>query len=302
MHNACFKYACIMLLLALLVGSASPALASAPAQGSTTVVIQVLAPLVEIFEGDTISLPYFLLEKPTYQRLLLAPLVPSEVQISAVLSSATATATGTSGTITYHAVKAGQETLTLSVSNYFGTATTQIDLKVKARPNYDLSFVMISEDSNDAGGAFKAMFSGEGTFANVPDQRIEGKGTADVWFALWITHEILVCSMNPVIKGHGPFTIGPALNQIPPVVELLPPPGYIPPFMIDLNFEPIALNASTMNCAGMGGITASFPMPATTGDPNEYNLKALTFPGEGGIVEVTGPKTRGYVMVTRMEP
>lgn len=301
MHNACFKYACILLLLALLAGPASPALASTPAQGSEKVSISVLAPLVEIFEGDTISLPYSLLDKATYQPLLLAPLVPSEAQVSAVLGSATVTATGFSGTITYHAAKAGQETITLSVSNYFGTATTEFDLKVKPRPNYDLSFMLISEDSNDTGGAFKAVFSGEGTFANVPDQRIEGKGSADVWFALWITHEILVCRMEPVIQGHGPFTIGPTLNQNP-VVALLPPPGYIPPFMIDLTFEPVALNGSTMNCAGMGGITASFPMPATTGDPNEHNLKALTFPGEGGIVQVTGPKTRGYVMVTRMEP
>ncbi|HQN43315.1 MAG TPA: hypothetical protein PLA25_04215, partial [Anaerolineaceae bacterium] len=58
--------------------------------------------------------------------------------------------------------------------------------------------------------------------------------------------------------------------------------------------------ASTMSCVGLGGITASFPWPATQSNANDQDLfKSLFFPGEGGMLTITAEKTWGYIWTER---
>ena len=288
--------ALLLVLLASLPGKAGAPVRST-AQNDEGLSVFVLAPLVEIYEGDTISLPY-IVDKPQDGKLLLAPLTPGTATVSAQIGSASITPDGLGGTIVYKAQKQGEESLSITVSNYFGSASGSFDFTVKPRPNYSLDFFIVSEGQDEAGGGFRAIFSGEGQFANVPDAPIEGKGSADTWFALWVTNDVFVCNMNPIVQGTSAFTI----TGYPGLSPLLPPPGFLEPFTLDLQFEPVSLNASTLSCQGMGEMSLTYPWPASQGNPNEYPMKGLEFPGEGGVIEITANKSHGYIATTRMEP
>jgi hypothetical protein len=297
------KFACLALLLVFALGlfpGPTRAAASSALIQDHQMTIFFLAPLVEIYEGDTISIPYMIEDLSNNGGITLAPLTPGQAIASAQLGSVSVTPDGLFGTVVYNANKAGEDVITLTASNYFGSVTATYELKVKPRPNYDLSFLIISEDKNDSGGAFRAVFSGEGQFANVDDHPIQGDGSSDIWFALWVNHEAIQCRMNPPITGHSPFKILPSDTPYP-LASLVPPPGYIPPFTIDLQFEQMSLNSSVLTCFGLGDYTFTFDWPASQGNPDDHVLKGLTFPGEGGIVQITAQRTRGYVLVTRMD-
>jgi hypothetical protein len=305
MNKAASSYlsiTCLALLLALMASSlpvpARAAAGSALADESHMAIL-FLAPLVDIYEGDTLTLPYMIEDLASNGGITLAPLTPGDAFASAMLGNASIAPSGLSGSLTYTAVKAGQETVNVTVTNYFGTLQASVSFEVKPKPNYDLKFFVISEDENESGGAFRAMFTGKGKFANVDDLPLQGQGTSDLWFALWVTNDVVVCRMNPSVRGSSPFTILPGPTN--PIVPLIKPPGYIPGFSLDLKFESMSLNASTLTCNGLGGFTMTYPWPASQGNPDGHNLKGLSFPGEGGVVSISGNKTNGFVIVTRIE-
>ena len=175
------------------IDSGSSTAAGSPAlmQQDRVMVVMMLAPLVELYEGDTISLPYFVQDISPNATLTLVPLTPGTASVTASLGLASVTANGLRGTLNYTAQKAGEDVLTVTVSNYFGTATGTTTLTVKPRPNYNLDYLVVSQAEDAAGGFFMALFNGKGAFANVPDHPIEGKGSADYWFSLGVDSEVV---------------------------------------------------------------------------------------------------------------
>ena len=284
----------LAILAALLLAAiAHPAAKAAPAAESGPMYLVILAPLVNVYEGDTLSLGYMIDDPKPNGGITLAPLTPGDATATANLGTASVTPEGMTGSLTYTAEKAGQETITVTASNYFGSVTGELSLEVKPRPNYNLDFVLVSEHQDEAGGAFLAIFTGTGEFANVKDAPLTGQGTAQIWFSLWAQTEAFNCSLNPPVQGATGFEIsgvsGGALV-----------PGSVEPFILDLNFQPMSTNASTMSCVGLGGITASFPWPATQSNANDqYLFKSLFFPGEGGMLTITAEKTWGYIWTER---
>lgn len=299
-HHILLPRLFLLAALTLLVGlPAQPAQAASEAQEQSTMAVYVLAPLVDIYEGDTITLPYWVEDLAAYGGITLAPLTPSTATVSASLGAATVTAGGLDGAITYTAQQPGQEELVLSVSNYFGTLTSSIPLEIKPRPNYDLEFFAVSQDQDEAGGFFLALFTGEGQFANQPNSPIEGQGSSELWFSLGVSNEVVACLMDPPIKGSADFTIN---GTEQPIVPLIQYPGFQESFFLDLVFAPMPLNGTTIECEGLGGIGLNFSLPATTADGNEHNLKNLHFYKDGGVVSLKRPKTSVVIAVTRKEP
>lgn len=285
----------ILCLGVLLFGLPPAASAADSMQGKYNMMVVIVHPLVQIYEGDTVTLPYIVHDLKPAGGITLAPLTPGEASATASLGTVTAAPDGLSGTITYTAQKAGQESIVLTVSNYFGSVTGSIELEIKPRPNYDLDFVVVSHDTNDTGGGFMVVFSGEGEFAYDNDTPPTGQGNSDAWFSLWVDNEVFSCTMTPTVQGTSSFQITDADVPIAP----LTPEGHIKPFWLDLNFQPMTMNASSIVCSGLGGIGMNVPWPASTGDPNEYKLQDLFFPGEGGVKTITAEKTWGYVWVER---
>ncbi|NLG99628.1 MAG: hypothetical protein GX491_19915 [Chloroflexi bacterium] len=298
-----FKAFSLLLVLALAAVPAQPAGAEGLSQqgSSHNMAVFFIAPLVDIYEGDTITLPYFLEDLSKNGGITLAPLTPGAASVSAQLGTATAAPegiTGLSGTILYTANKAGQESITLTVSNYFGTATGTFEFTVKPRPNYDLEIFAISEGQSEGGGGFRTIFTGKGEFANVPETAIQGQGSSEAWFTLWVSNEVIQCKVEPPIQGTAAFRIS---GGMPAVIPLIRPPGFIDPFTLNLDFDPMPMNGSSVVCAGLGGFGANFPIPATTADPNEFNLREMEFAGEGGVFPIKAEKTWGFVYVTRKD-
>lgn len=299
-HHRLLPRLFLLAALTLLVGlPAQPAQAASEAQEQSTMAVYVLAPLVDIYEGDTITLPYWVEDLAAYGGITLAPLTPSTATVSASLGAATVTAGGLDGTITYTAEQSGREELVLTVSNYFGTLTGSIPLEIKPRPNYDLEFFAVSQDQDAAGGFFLALFTGEGQFAHQPGSPIEGRGRSELWFSLGVNNEVVGCRMDPPIQGTADFTINATENPIVPLVQY---PGFQESFFLDLVFAPMPLNATTVVCEGLGGIGLNIPLPATTTDGNELNLTNLHFYKDGGVITLTRPKTSVIISVTRKEP
>lgn len=259
-------------------------------------VVMMLAPLVDLYEGDTLSLPYEVADMSPNAGITLAPLTPGTATATAALGQVSIAPDGMSGTITYTALKAGEDLVTVTVSNYFGTATGTTTLKIKPRPNYDLDIFVVSQDEDEAGGFFMALFNAQGSFANVPDHPIEGSGSSDFWFSLGVSSEVIGCLMTPPITGVSSFTIS---GQELPLVPLVPTPGFLPFFSLDLDFQPMPLNGTTISCKGLGDISMNFPWPGSTANPNDYPLQGLSFPGEGGSVQIKAAKTWGLATVTR---
>ncbi len=288
----------LTLFLAVLLFGLPPAqvAASDAPQTDNNMAVIIIHPLVQVYEGDTLTLPYMVHDLKPAGGITLAPLTPGTATVSASQGSATVAPDGLYGNITYTAQKAGQESIVLTVSNYFGSATGSIELEIKPRPNYDLDFSIISHDTNESGGGFMLVFSGEGEFAYDNDTPPTGQGNSDAWFALWVDNEVLACQLIPTMQGTSSFEITESASPLAPLqIE-----GHsIKAFLIDLNFQPMTMNSSSIVCSGLGGISVNMPFPGSTGDPNEYNLKALYFPGEGGVVPVKANKTWGYVWVER---
>lgn len=286
----------ILCLAALLLGLPTAASAADDVQSKYNMMVVIVHPLVQIYEGDTVTLPYIVHDLKPAGGITLAPLTPGEAAATASLGTVTAAPDGLNGTITYTAQKAGQESIVLTVSNYFGTATGSIDLEIKPRPNYDLDFVAVSHDTNDSGGGFMVVFSGEGEFAFDEDTPPTGQGNSDAWFALWVENEAFACQLSPTVQGKSSFQITETSSPLAPLqIE----GRSLKPFIIDLVFQPMAMNASNIACSGLGGISMNVPWPAYTANPDEYNLKAMYFPGEGGVVPIKAEKTWGYVWVER---
>lgn len=288
----------LLLCLAVLLLGFPPAQAAASDAPQTTynMAVIIVHPLVQVYEGDTLTLPYMVHDLKPVGGITLAPLTPGTATVSASLGTATVAPDGLYGTITYNAQKAGKESIVLTVSNYFGSATGSIDLEIKPRPNYDLDFVAISHDTNDSGGGFMVVFSGEGEFAFDEDTPPTGQGNSDAWFALWVDTEAFTCLLSPTVQGTSSFQI---IETTSPLAPLQIEGRSLKPFLIDLVFEPMAMNASNIACSGLGGISMNVPWPAYTANPDEYSLKAMYFPGEGGVVPIKAEKTWGYVWVER---
>ena len=296
------RFAILTLALGLSLGSpGAPANAKDPAPDQLNLLL--FTPLVKIYEGDTVSITFAVEDTTPQSAIPLAPLTPLDATIQATLGSASVQTDATGGTITYQAEKSGQETLTLQVRSPLGSGAGDMSFTVYPQPNYTLDFFLTSQDSDEAGTGFRALLSGSGKFSNTEDTPVNGSGEADLWFSLWAITQPYHCQLNPPVQGHTGFEIVPAdPGELPPLAPLVQEPGYISPVDLSLTFEPMSLNGSTIECAGLGDITANFPWPAQQVDGDDYSLKNLHFPGEGGILPFQGSKTEGLIIVTRIQP
>src|SRR5512133_3749008 len=100
----CWRLWCAALLLGLLAG-ANPT-RSAHAAAEERYMLVILPPLVDVYVGDTITLPY-MIQSMKYNRFALAPLTPGQALASAQLGSVGVIPDGMGGTIEYTAQKAG---------------------------------------------------------------------------------------------------------------------------------------------------------------------------------------------------
>jgi hypothetical protein len=279
----------------LMFGPLLPAHAAHAYQDEVQLSVMILSPLGKVYEGDTIRLGYWVEDPDAYGGITLAPLTPGKASASARLGKVEAKPAGNSGTITYTAKAIGSEMITLKVNNGFGVGTGSVGFKVYSRPNYKIKFVAISQDSDEAGGAFYSLFSGNGKFADDPDHPINGSGRADLWFSLWVSNNVMSCSMEPTVQGSTSFEVTGTSGP----VGLLPgSPGSM---LLDLNFATLNTNASVLRCVGLGGFQVTFDWPASSGDPDSHHFKQLFFTEDGGSVPITAPKTWGYVLVTRIK-
>ena len=298
-HHPLLNRLILVAALILLTGlPCQPVQAAPKTQGQYNMAVFILSPLVDLYEGDTITLPYMVEDLAASGGITLAPLTPGTASVTASLGTASVSPDGLGGSITYTAQKPGQEELVLTVGNYFGTATGSISLKIKPRPNYDLDFFVVSQHQDEAGAFFIALFIGEGEFANQPGSAIEGRGSSELWFSLGAVTQAFACQMDPPIQGSSDFMISGTPNL---VVPLVPTPGFQESFFLDLVFAPMPLNGTTIVCEGLGDISMNVSLPATTSDPNEHNLKSLQFFQDGGIVPIQAPMTSGLIVVTRKE-
>ena len=292
--NPGLRLLALTLILVALFGPAAGASAQEPPSGELYVVM--LAPLVKIYEGDTVTIPYIAEQKVPLGQIALAPLVPGKASVQAALGTASVQPGITGGTITYQAVEAGHETLTLSVENPLGAGSAVFEFVVYPKPNYNLDFYIVSKD-DDQGAGYIALFSGSGEFSHSDETPVYGRGQADFWFSLYAVAEPVQCFLPPPVQGNTSFEIVPG-DSIP-LAPLVPDPSYVPPIYLTLRFQPMALNASTMACTGMGGFAANFPWPAQQLDSNDMDMRDLEVPGGGGIIPYTNVKTEGWIIVTR---
>ena len=305
MHGtATIRLHLVILLLILGISLGPPGdLAHAEDPAPDQLNLLLFTPLVKIYEGDTVTIPFAVEDTSPQSDIPLAPLIPLDATIQATLGSASILADATGGSITYLAEKAGQETLTLQVSSLLGSGIGEMNFPVYPQPNYTLDFFLTSQDSDESGAGFRALFSGSGKFSNKEDTPVNGSGEADVWFSLWAITQPFQCQLNPPVQGHTSFEIFPAdPGDLPPLVPLVEDPGYISPVDLSLAFEPVSLNSAVIECAGLGNISANIPWPAQQANGDDYGLKNLHFPGEGGILPYHGSKTEGLIIVTRIQP
>ena len=301
MHRTPFLRTRLLILgstLLVLLGSPGASV-GAQAQPPDPLNLLLFSPLVKIYEGDTVSIPFAVEDTAPLGGLPLAPLTPLEASVQASLGSATVQADNTGGTITYQAVKAGQETLTLQIQSPLGAGVGDLSFKVYSHPNYSLDFFLTSQEKDVSGAGFLALFSGSGTFANQEQAPVNGNGEADLWFSLWAITQPFQCKLDPPVQGHAGFEIVPASEFSP--APLVSEPGYTSPVDLSLDFNPMSLNGSSITCAGLGNISANFPWPAQEADGDEYSLQNLHFPGEGGVLLYQNQKTEGLIIVTRVQ-
>jgi len=293
------RLACLAVVLSVWL---SPPHAPAAAQTSPPDHLELLlfSPLVKIYQGDTVRIPFALADDATRSGLPLAPLTPLDASVQAALGNASVQADYTGGTIIYQAENSGQEKLSLQVQNPLGSGAGDLEFTVYPQPNYTLDFYLTGQDSGQAGSGFRALFSGSGKFSSTEDTPVNGSGEADFWFSLWAITQPFQCQLKPPVQGHGGFEIVPADEFSP--VSLVQEPGYIDPVDLSLKFQPMSLNAATIECAGLGNISAKLPWPAQQANGDDLSLQNLHFPGEGGILPYQNGKTEGLIIVTRIQP
>jgi hypothetical protein len=287
-------FRCMLIVVTLLGVAFSPALRPVSAAtnnaGSFNIVMRI--PQAKIYEGDTVSIPYAVEQAGSQSAAPLAPLTPAKASISALLGNAKVTAYGMSGTIIYTAKKAGTEQLTLTFDQgAFGSGTGTASFTVHTKGNFDLVFSLVNEDEQ-SGGGFREVISGSGSFKNYSDQPLQGTGSVDGWFIMWATNEAFACKMIPPVIGSSTFEISGTRGSTTGRGG--------PPFTLDLNFKPMSLNASNIQCLGLGDITADMPWPAIKdGDMNGLNLPVLTFPAGGGRINVNQGTLWGVIYAVR---
>jgi hypothetical protein len=86
---------CLILLVLLSVlpvplerASGSPAAAAGAIQQDHTMAVMMLAPLVDLYEGDTLSLPYMVIDLNPHAGITLAPLTIGTATVTASLGQA----------------------------------------------------------------------------------------------------------------------------------------------------------------------------------------------------------------------
>lgn len=285
----------VALVLTILTADPYPAKAEeahAPMSDPASLIVVMLTPLTKIYEGDTVSISYFVEQPGSRDPAVLAPLTPGKASITAQRGNASVAAQGMSGTITYTAMQAGRELLTLSVDlgsgNGTGIATTGFTVYPKG--NYTLTFMLVNE-ADQQGAGFREVISGNGSFTNLSGQPLQGTGKMDAWFVVWANTQAFDCKMNPPVTGSTFFDIRGTRGAVGRR-------GF--PFTLDFVFQPLSTNASTINCLGLGDITVDLPFPAVeAGDINVLNLTGLKFPAGGGRIRINRSNLWGAIYALR---
>jgi len=309
----------IPLLILIILLAAFPVSPAVSAEAGNTAILVVLSPIVKIYEGDTVTIPYMVQEITQTEPLApltpgddvlapltpgddalapltpgddaLAPLTPVKVTVSARQGNATVTSRGMSGTIRYTARAAGVETLSVTVDRENGSAplTGSVSFKVYPKGNYAVTFMIVAEGEVEGGlGGFREVLSGGGNFTNKPNEPIKGTGRSDAYYVLWANTEAFACGMTPLVSGSSFFNVSGTRGADDGEWE--------PPFTLDLNFDQISMNASTIHCVGLGDLTIDFPWPAYTGPVMSSDLlTGLNYPPYGGVVEIIQDKVWGVV-------
>lgn len=285
-----FRIALMLIFLTSASFIAAPPTAALATNNAASFIIVMLTPLSKIYEGDTITMSYFIDELGSSN---LAPLIPGEASISAKLGSAKVTHRGLNGTIVYTAKKAGTEELTLSVDRGpgFGTVKGTESFTVYPNEDYDLTF-LLANDEDQQGAGFTALFAGSGSFSNKTDEPLLGSGKANFWLVMWVNTQPFVCKMDPPVTGATTIDItgkqGTATGRRGS------------PFTLDLSFQPMSTNSSSIQCQGLGNITASFPFPATkSASMDALDLMGLNFPAGGGKISINKAKLWGAIYTWR---
>ena len=268
----------------------APPTAAVATNNAGSFIIVMLTPLVKIYEGDTIRMSYFIEELGSSD---LAPLVPGKASISAKLGSAKVTLRGLIGTIVYTAKNAGTEELTVSVDRGpgFGTLKGTESFTVYPKANYDLTFLLATIE-DEQGVGLRAFFSGSGSFTVKTDEPLVGSGKANFWLLMWANTLPFVCKMDPPVTGATTIDItgkqGTATGR------------HGSPFTLDLNFQPMSTNASSILCQGLGDMTANMPFPATNNaSMSSIDLTGLSFPAGGGKITINKAHLWGAIFTYR---
>ena len=244
-----------------------------------------LAPLVPPGDADQVD---------------VAPLTVRHVQISAVNGKVSPSdflllSSSQYMQFTYTAEGEGLDTITAVIDD--GGAKAEKQISVLPACEYDISFLVVSQENTEAGG-FGVVFKGDGDF--FVDRTAEsvgeltGDGQDDLAWLMWAAApEAFSCTMDKVTASSR-FNIEGMLNAEP--YNFL---------HVNIRFpEPLQLPSSlhwSCNAAGLSNVEVNIPLPpeSRSSDPSTMDMVGLTYPLEGGVVELQVPKGFGYIVVTQ---
>lgn len=281
----------VLIVLFCLLIPGSRVTSSPPAQAGYN--LHILTPLVRIYEGDTVLLDYVLIAGSEPGRVIFAPLIPGEALVNTTLGSATVMHWGLNGTIIYEATKAGTDQITVTVDfGTLGSVSGSTRLEVQPKGNFDLTMMVAIEETTDAGGMLNIM-AGHGSFALRKGEPITGKGLADYHFTLEAAVDGAFSCVMPPVVGQTTFDIkgerGSYTGRRGSWISL------------DLNFQPIDLDAPMIHCEGLNGFVMDIPFesPIVGGDINAVYLTGMELPSRGGKWPIDLDTTWGAVFMTR---
>jgi hypothetical protein len=193
------------------------------------------------------------------------------------------------GSFTYRATKNGVVAIFVTMEWNNRSDTKEVRFEVKPC-EYSISIHAISQEKNDVARLYTA-FTGSGRFAVDETNHVNGDGNANLYLNIWGGGAPVSCSLNPVVDKNTAFKVKD--SEISPLI-----PGY-DYVMIDLDFDPVNIESTSLKCLAMDNNIKIAPITLGGGsfNPNDFGLRALFFPSQGGEQTFKFGKTTGYVSV-----
>jgi hypothetical protein len=193
------------------------------------------------------------------------------------------------GSFTYQANKTGAEAIFLTMKWKNAYSTDEVRFEIKSC-EYSIHINAVSQDKNDLTKMY-TVFNGRGRFVVDANNQVRGDGNVNLYLNIWGGTPVYQCKLNPVVDNSGAFKI--KNSDLALLV-----PGY-DQVILDLEFDKISIQDISLECLAVNDNIKVAPVKLGGGifDPNELDLKALSFPSTGGERTFKFGNTTGTVFV-----